>query len=255
MDLIGVKLLAAVVLIAIGVGFGLLPYRISVSADGQRWLRYGNGFAGGVFIGAGLLHLLPDSVEVFSTFSGLPDYPIAFLVAGLGFLLIMFLEQVLLRGRDEQGELGGDTFPIVLFLVLSIHSFIAGTAMGLETMPAALVAVFVAIIAHKAFAAMALGISLVDAHVPFRRTVRTIVIFSVMTPLGLLVGTLFSQVLHSDAARLLEGTFDALAAGTFVYIATFEILPGIFDKRQGHIRTFLFVVAGFAVMALLAIWA
>ncbi len=70
--------------------------------------------------------------------------------------------------------------------------------MGLKTSPSAAFVIFIAIIVHKGFAALALGISLIEGHDPLRQIVRTVVLFSLMTPVGVLVGTLFSQVLESD---------------------------------------------------------
>jgi hypothetical protein len=48
------------------VGFGLLPDRIAISDQSAERLQYGLGLAGGIFIGAGLLHLLPDSDDLLA---------------------------------------------------------------------------------------------------------------------------------------------------------------------------------------------
>lgn len=255
MDIIALKLVAALSLIAIGVVCGLIPYRISVSGRGAQRLEYGIGLAGGIFIGAGLIHLLPDANGLLTAEGVLPDYPAAFLIAGVGFLLVLFLEQVFLHGRTEHDVGHDERFPVVLFLILSIHSFIAGMSMGLELTTEAMLVIFLAIAVHKGFAALALGISLVEGHIPLARIVKTIVVFSLMTPLGVLAGTFFSQLLQSDSARLLEGLFDGLATGTFIYIAAFEMIATIFEHKVNRLTKFAFVTAGFMVMALLAIWA
>lgn len=255
LDILTIKVIAAVVLVIVGIGSGLLPYWISVSERGAKLLEYGVGLAGGIFIGAGLLHLLPDGAELLGSTGVLFDYPTAFLLAGIGFLFVLLLAQVFLRGRDEHDVVDQERFPVVLFLILSIHSFIAGMSMGLELTTSGVLVIFFAIVVHKGFAPLALDISLVEGNVPFGRLVRTIVAFSLMTPLGLLVGTLFAAVLENDDARILEGIFDGLAAGTFLYIASFEMLASVFQHHVDRLKKFAFVAAGFVVMALLALWA
>lgn len=255
LDLFAFKLLAAFTLIAVGVGCGLLPYRISISSNGQKWLIYGNALAGGIFLGAGLLHLLPDGDELLTSLGGLPAYPLVFLLAGIGFLLVLLLEQVMAQGQEEEDLISSqESSPIILFVILSVHSFIAGAAFGLETSVSGVVAIFIAIVAHKGFAALALGIALVDARMPLWRIVEIIVAFSLMTPIGVLVGTGFSEVLESEVAIGTESVFDGLAAGTFIYIATLEMIGQVFHIEVDRVQKFLFVASGFSFMALLAIW-
>eukprot|EP01135_Chromosphaera_perkinsii_P005365 Nk52_evm46s343 gene=Nk52_evmTU46s343 len=56
---------------------------------------YINCFVAGVFLSVGIVDMLHDSVEKFEK-NVSSDYPYPFLLAGIGFLLIFFLEQVVL---------------------------------------------------------------------------------------------------------------------------------------------------------------
>jgi hypothetical protein len=51
-----------------------------------------------------------------------------------------------------------------------------------------------------------------------------------------------------------RGDFLSLAAGTFAYVATLDILREEFHEPGGRFAKWLWVVAGAAVMALLALW-
>ena len=80
-------------------------------------------------------------------------------------------------------------YPLVLLVVLSIHSVIAGIALGIETELAASLLVMIAILSHKGSAAFALIVSVQAAGADRRRLLRVLTIFVVMTPLGILLGT------------------------------------------------------------------
>lgn len=244
-------------IIAIALLAGLYPLRVAVGDDAERRLILGNALAGGIFLGAALLHMLPDSVEIFDTLdAGEPLIPWPFFLGGLGYLLILFLEKVVLRGRDEEDVGSANaSVPILLFVILSVHSLIAGAALGLDQNLTSSLAILIAILAHKGFAAFALGVSLVRAQVPARRVVGTITAFSLTTPTGVLLGTIAAAFLGMDGAGRVEFFFDALAAGTFLYVGISEILADVFDEEVDARQKIGLVVLGFLAMTLLAIWA
>jgi zinc transporter 1/2/3 len=203
-------------------------------------------------LGAGLLHLLPDSADKFSQLAWDIDFPFAFVVAGIGLLLVLLFDQ-LGKSRTQTNEAGGH--PTLLFLVLSIHSIIAGAALGLEGTGVASAAIFVAIMAHKGSAGFALGIALAkDGAGPAHHN-RTILMFAALTPLGVALGTFISSAFTGTADLVLEAVFDGLAAGTFLYIACFDILPGALKSGDRTGLKWGAVIAGFILMALIAVWA
>ena len=134
MDVFWFKLISLLVIFSIGLLAGLIPLRKHISSRGKQRLTLGNAFSGGVFLGAGLLHMLPDAIDNFKSFATNVDFPFPALVAGIGFILILFMDKGA-SGRLDQHETKAKkdhSFPIVLYLVLSIHSIIAGTSLGLE---------------------------------------------------------------------------------------------------------------------------
>lgn len=256
MEIIWFKLLTIILIITAGIIGGLFPTRKILSKSGGEKLSFGNAFAGGIFLGAGLLHMLPDSMENFDKLGLNIDYPFAALIAGIGFIFVLFLEKVLIREKAADTLNSDETvYPFVLFLVLAIHSIIAGMSLGLETGMASGMVIFIAIIAHKGSASFALGVSLVKAKIKRPIILRTIIFFSIMTPIGIAIGSVLSQIDSSRTALWFESIFDALAAGTFVYIAVLDIINEVFETPQKRWPKFGILIIGFVLMATIAIWA
>ena len=61
-------------------------------------------------------------------------------------------------------------------------------------------------------------------------------------------------MLEGAASQLFEATFLALAAGTFVYVATLDILRDEFVEPGGRFGKWLLVSGGAGLMGLLALW-
>jgi zinc transporter 1/2/3 len=251
-----IKVLAVLLILATGLCGGLVPFGMDVGAAGRRRLTLGNAFAGGVFLGAGIIHLLSDADELFGQWFSGTDFPIAAVVCGFSFFLVLSLEKVVVRGRAVEGlSQGRQIYPMVLFLVLSIHSVIAGVSLGLESALTSSLALLLAIVAHKGSAAFALGVSLCQTGLRSAEARRIVVLFSCMTPLGVLIGTLVQQVVGSGTATATEAVFDATAAGTFLYIAVADILEEVFAEAEDLWAKLILGLAGFGLMALVAIWA
>jgi zinc transporter 1/2/3 len=138
--------------------------------------------------------------------------------------------------------------------ILSIHSIIAGFALGIEDRSLQAVIILIAVLAHKGTASFALGISLLRGKVEKKKFISTISFFSFMTPLGIILGYLFSILLSGTAEQRFEAIFDSLAAGTFLYIAILDILNEEFSERSRLFAKYAFLLAGFGIMALVAIW-
>ena len=118
--------------------------------------------------------------------------------------------------------------PLVLMIGLSVHSVFEGIATGLVDTQAGIWTLAIAIFLHKWAAAMALGISFSKNFTGQMGLVYIMLtIFSVATPLGIAIGMAIGS-----GGDLLDIIFNALAGGTFVYIACSEVVVEEFSVPQ-----------------------
>jgi len=272
--LLWAKLALAVVVGVVGIAGTAVPWLLGRRTAGDRGLAIADTFAAGVLGGAGLIHLLGSGQQMFST--ALPEvgFPIALVLAGAGFMLILFIEAVLVPGHPghhdspatsgpatlqheahghAQGA-GSVVYPIVLLVVLSVHSILLGTALGAQSSWAGALIVFLAVIAHKGAAGAALGVGFHRAGLGYRAALPRLAFFSVMTPLGIVLGAAVGATLSGQAAQIFEGVFDSLGAGTFLYIAALDIIKTEFDAPEDAALKWWATAAGFTLMAVLALW-
>ena len=252
------KLIAFFAIFIAGMTGGLVSKWLSSSSKSKTIFSLGNVFAGGVFLGAGFIHMLPDAQSGFAAITKGADYPWFALVCCAGFLFILMLERVLLPHQHEAAPKATSEkkilYPLILMFILSIHSIIAGIALGIEERITQAIVILFAVLAHKGTAAFALGISMLRSKMERRKFFTFIAFFSFMTPLGLFLGYLFSVWLSGSAEQIFEAVFDALAAGTFIYIAILDILNEEFTSKGKNLLKFALVLAGLGIMALVAVW-
>lgn len=286
-ELAALKLIGAVVVFGFGLVGGMLPWRLAHVRRSETVLGWGNAFAGGVLLAAGLIHLLGDAAGAFPTLWPEVDYPWAFTIAAAAFLGLLGLERVLPRlpaskrtavatspaggsatedvraeGDPEAAAIAGAvehsatlTAAYLLLMALSIHSVLAGLALGAQTQTAGFVVVLVAIVAHKSSAAFALGVNLFRAGLTLRRALWLIVVFATMTPIGILLGTAITAALDARGEQVFEAVFDAIAAGTFLYIASLDIIREEFVPPPRDRGTkYAWACLGATIMAVVAIW-
>jgi zinc transporter ZupT len=67
------KLFSFLIIIIITFSFGLLPLFFANYRQGLIVLNYANPFSGGIFIGIGLFHLLPDASYNFEQYYKTPE--------------------------------------------------------------------------------------------------------------------------------------------------------------------------------------
>ena len=75
-----------------------------------------------------------------------------------------------------------------------------------------------------------------------------------MTPIGVLFGLVVTDALTGHAQIIFEATFLALAAGSFIYIAAFDILRDEFLQPGPRALKWSLTAAGYGLMGVLALW-
>lgn len=203
--------------------------------------------AAGVFLGAGLLHMLSEASHEFSAHGY--DYPLAMLLAGAMFLFLLWIEHL----GQELHRGNGATFAILAAVMLSIHALFAGAALGLSGSFSILLVILIAILAHKWATSFALAMQISKSTVNFKFGLVIFGIYALMAPIGIIFGSISSHnFVHYP---LLEPIFASLAAGTFIYLGTLHGLGhAVMVKKCCDLKHFSFVVLGFGLMAVVAIW-
>lgn len=262
----GLKLAFLVAILAMGALGGAIPlWRRDAPGQG-RFLGWGNAFAAGVFLGAGWIHLLPDASALWRELGF--DYPMAMLLAVVGFVSMLLFEHVLVPESAHEvvhapsnerfahlRDNGRSAFTAYAVLtVLSVHSFLAGLALGAQPELTGAFVIFLAIVAHKSTGGFALGVSLVRHRMPPGRAWALLALFALATPLGILVGAVMGELLEGSARTAFEAVFLGLAAGTFVYVATLDILRDEFLEPGGRFSKWVCVGVGAGAMAWLGRW-
>ena len=143
--------------------------------------------------------------------------------------------------------------PFLLLVTLSIHSLIAGITLGISA-PAGALVLGVAILAHKGAAGFALGSTFRESSVSPRTRMTALLVFVGSTPLGVILGGTTVDLLGSGSGAA-EAWFKAVAAGTFLYIATLDIVrEEFFPSGMNRGRRLVWAMLGAGLMALVAIW-
>jgi len=101
------KIGSIVVFLAMAIAFGVMPHFIKKCRTSTKFLGIANAFSGGLFLGIGLFHVLPESAEMLADLS---EMPVAYFCAFLSYALILFVEKVafnshaLLHGHDHDNK-------------------------------------------------------------------------------------------------------------------------------------------------------
>lgn len=233
----------AVILLA-----GLYPFKKKLSQDEHFDFPIGETLATGVFLGAALLHMMPESNALFYSMGY--SYPFAFLITGGIFLLFLWLEHI---GKElyHHHDSTHPAFAILAWLMLSIHSLVLGTALGFSKEYSLVIMLFLAIITHKWAESFAIAVQLNKSSLTTKKSIIFFLIFALMTPLGIFIGWYFGHGVETNS--LFDPILIAVSAGTFLYLGTLHGLERcVMVERCCNLRDFSFVIIGFLLMASVA---
>jgi len=106
------KAAAAALLFVEGVAGMLLPALVKQMEWHRWWMGCLNAFSGGIFLSAGLMHLIPHCAEAQEEVNlaalHLPaEYPLYLLLVVFGYLLVFFVERVAFEGHAHHGHSHG----------------------------------------------------------------------------------------------------------------------------------------------------
>ncbi|XP_017038394.1 zinc transporter ZIP1 [Drosophila kikkawai] len=237
-------------------------------------------FGGGVLIATTFIHMLPEVVEVVSALQdcrmliptpfGLPEVLLC-----TGFYLMYCIEETMhfiVRRRQQRKrqlivgvevmqkgqvvELEEPEKPkdqpqepnwlrgLGIIVALSLHELFGGMAIGLEMSVSTVWFMCGAIAVHKLVLAFCIGMEIMMAHTRWLLAVVYLLVFSVVTPIGVGIGIAVSESSAANEPSTVSGILQGLACGTLIYVVFFEIVA----KNHAGLRVLLSSVLGFILM-------
>lgn len=246
----GFKISLAVFILILTIIAGIYPF-IKRNNNEQTNVDFSaaEALAGGIFFGAGLLHMLGSATSNFISLGF--NYPWPFLISGGVFLSLLYLEHLSKHALKTQEN--NNVFVIIPLIMISLHSLFEGTALGLSSQVTLTLVIAFAIIAHKWAASFALAVQINKNGCRFKTGFSYFMIFALMTPIGIMLGNIVAQQLNQY--KLLQPICDALAAGTFLYLGSIHGLNrAVMIEKCRHVSNLYYVLLGFSAMAIVAVW-
>ena len=202
----------------------------------QRALALLLSFSAGVLLGAVFFHMLPEIGEMLGENLGWPILA--------GFLLIFVMERFVFVHACEERDCDIHQMGIPAFMGISLHSLLDGLALGAGLMlPQLGPVVLLAVIIHKMPDSISITSILLSVGWSRRKVAMLSLLFSLTTPVGALLAYFFFRALSPENVAIAIG----ISAGTFLAIATADILPQVHRIEERNPLTLLFLVLGLAV--------
>jgi zinc transporter ZupT len=252
------KLIFALAIVVVILIAGWYPFKKRTNNKEEHIdFPIGETLATGVFLGAGLMHMLPEANTLFNTMGY--HYPFAYIIAGAVFLFFLWFEHL---GKElyhhQHGTCDHDhhdtnhpAFAILAWAMLSLHSLMLGAALGLNNNNSLVIMLFLAIITHKWAESFAIAVQLNKSSLSRIKSLIFFLSFSMMTPIGIFIGWYCGRGVETNS--LLDPTLIAASAGTFLYLGTLHGLERcVMVERCCNLRDFSYVIIGFLLMASVA---
>lgn len=227
---------------------GWLPFKKRLKDDAHVDLPIGETLATGVFLGAALLHMMPEANSQFNALGY--HYPFASIISGLVFLIFLWFEHLGKELYHHQSD-KHPAFAILAWAMLSIHSIMLGAALGLAQYNSMIIMLFLAIITHKWAESFAIAVQLNKSSLTTSQSLFFFMLFSLMTPIGIYLGWYFGY--QASTHSIFDPILIAASAGTFLYLGTLHGLERcVLVERCCNLADFSFVIIGFLLMASVA---
>ncbi|KAK4278540.1 hypothetical protein QN277_016376 [Acacia crassicarpa] len=170
------------------------------------------------------------------------------------------------RQAEETAKLKQRLVSQVLEIGIIFHSVIIGVTMGMSQNVCTIRPLVAALAFHQIFEGMGLGGCVAQAGFSLGTTAYMCFMFSVTTPMGIILGmVLFSVTGYDDSspkALIMEGLLGSISSGILIYMALVDLIAGDFfhSKLMSSNLTlkkvsFVALTLGSTAMSILAIWA
>ena len=235
--------LAAIMFVAVAV-FGYVPLGLDLSSVR---LKQFTAIGAGVLIGSAFLVIIPEGLEILEDHV---EHTMIGLVILCGFALMLLLETFGLPHavhHDEDKDLLGlsATFGLI------VHAVVDGLAVGASVSSSTETGliVFAAVLLHKGPAAFGLSSFLQHIQIDRAKSQMYLLLFALSSP----VVAILSFFALRDTSLATEdnlGLALMFSAGTFIYVATVDVLPEVHSHDHENEAPTLFVILGMILVFL-----
>ncbi len=202
-------------------------------------------FVSGVLIAVTFYHLIPLSVQLQKENLG---YYIL-----LGFLIFYILERFIIVHPCQEHGCVSHHIGIGALIGLSLHCLLTGFSLGIaidgtKFAGTSLSPLLFAICVHKIPESFSLSTLLVQSKISTQRVFIYLLIYCFMTPLGIYLSK--ESLINFGLNQSLYSLF-AISTGTFIYIATSDLLPQIHRRgRERFVHLFAFLTGVILILAI-----
>lgn len=137
---------------------------------------------------------------------------------------------------------------------LCLHALFEGLALGLLDTASHVFQLLIGVSLHKATIAITLVIHLVRSGVKWKVSAAIVIVFSLVTPIGIGIGTAVeaSSSTKSSSGTLAESILQSIGTGTLLYVVVMGILVEEFGSGDRHFQKCLCFLGGYLLVAALA---
>ena len=235
--------LAAIMFVAVA-AFGYIPLGLGLSSVR---LKQFTAIGAGILIGSAFLVIIPEGLEILEDHV---EHTMIGLVILCGFALMLLLETFGLPHavhHDEDKDLLGLSATIGLI----VHAVVDGLAVGASVSSSTETGliVFAAVLLHKGPAAFGLSSFLQHIQIDRAKSQMYLLLFALSSP----VVAILSFFALKDTSLATEdnlGLALMFSAGTFIYVATVDVLPEVHSHDHENESPTLFVILGMILVFL-----
>jgi zinc transporter ZupT len=183
-------------------------------------------FSRGIFLGIALFHLLPEGYSDLLPFLGSHTLSTLLSLSLFALLFMWFCEQGITHIAYIREKNSAHWLAYWILFLLVLHASIEGCALGLSENSEHFFALALAILVHKGSEGFALSIVLGRYHFSTRTRRYLLILLASATPLGIILCGNLQFIVQHQHFNLIEGYFNSIAAGTFLYIAIGHAMTG-----------------------------
>lgn len=218
-------------------------------------LQRTTGIASGILIASALLIVIPEGFHIAGEEVGIGIITGGAVLAGFLFMLILegtgIGHAVHEEHHDHTHSHGHEHIhhpenPILAIIGLTIHAATDGLVIGAAASSASnevTMLVLIAVLSHKFPTSFSVGAFSLHERNDRKLAFRDVLIFSLATPLMIIIAFTMMQ----DIEVFILGLMMLFSGGTFLYVATVDVLPDVHNPETGR-SALVNVLLGAAIM-------